>query len=740
MISTTLKQKIKLSIYSTSLIIFSAFSAFAQPSNDDCINAIELTPTSYCQYTNFSTLNATESQPACTGTANDDVWFKFIATSTTYKISVVGSSSFGPVLETFEGDCSTLNSLGCVDDNFGYGSSEQTTLTSLNIGDTYYIRVHDNYGFASSDPTFDICVSELAVLPTSNSNTTVAADSCEYSPMLCDINGYTANTKVYDAINEPDGYTVTNWTELDDEFCGSVDNNSFSTFIPIASTINFNVWVYNSQYNNGIQIAIMSIPNCYGGPVTSHECFNQLLPLGTNDYHSITVPGLTPGNTYYIVVDGYAGDDCEYTIGLPPNSGFATNTSITPLSETICLGNSIDLIASGGDGTYNWDANSDLNTTSGNIVSATPTSSGTKTYTVNSTTTNPQCPSINSATATIEVVSSPSISLVDTALCSSSISSITLRPIVSVPGGNFTWNDASTLDSLVVSGSGTYTVDYSITGCPIANAQSVVTLASEPVINYTSNVSEGCSPLTININNTTTNTTNYNWIVSDGQTSNLESPTFTFTNDTLYTFKLIASNVGCIDSLTKTNLVEVFSQPIASFSPNANSVSSNNSNITFYNNSSNSNNFIWNFGEGFPSDTTTSLSDTTYNYSGEEGYYTVKLIAQNDNCSDSTESTIRIFEELIYYIPNSFTPNKSDANNDLFTPIFTSGYEPSSYNFKIFDRWGNIVFETSNSIVGWNGEYKGKQSPPGGYTWRINFTETKTDKNHTITGNVNLLR
>ncbi len=97
MISTTLKQKIKLSIYSTSLIIFSTFSAFAQPSNDDCINAIELTPTSYCQYTNFSTLNATESQPACTGTANDDVWFKFIATSTTYKISVVGSSSFGPV-------------------------------------------------------------------------------------------------------------------------------------------------------------------------------------------------------------------------------------------------------------------------------------------------------------------------------------------------------------------------------------------------------------------------------------------------------------------------------------------------------------------------------------------------------------------------------------------------------------------------------------------------------------------
>lgn len=737
MISSKLSTKMKLSIYSIGLLLLSTFSAFAQPVNDDCSGAIELTPTGYCQYTNFSTLNATESQPACTGTANDDVWFKFVATNSAYKLSVTGSSSFDPVLQIFEGNCSNLNSLDCIDQ---FGSNEQASLTSLIINETYYIRVHDYYSFVGSDPTFDICLSELAVIPNANNVTSVAADSCENAPMLCDINGYTANSKVYDAINEPDGYTVTNWTELDNEFCGSVDNNSFSTFVPIATTINFNVWVYNSQSNFGIQIAIMSIPNCYGGPVTSHECYNQLLPLGTTDYHSITVPNLTPGNTYYIVVDGYAGDDCDYTIGLPPNSGFATVTSVTPTSETICIGNSIDLIGSGGDGTYSWDANTDLSSTTGSVVTATPTTSGTHTYTVNSTTSNPLCPNINNATATIEVVNAPSISLSDTALCSSSISAITLRPIASVAGGSFLWNDASILDSLVVSSSGTYSVTYDITGCPQASAQSDVTLASMPVINFDPDINQGCSPLTINMSNTSTNGTYYNWILSDGQTSSQQTPSFTLSDDTLHSIKLIVSNIGCIDSLTKTDLVEVFSQPSASFSTSSNSVSSSNSDITFYNNSTNGDEFIWDFGEGYTLDTTYTSSDTTYSFQGTEGYYTVKLIAKNNSCKDSTESTIRIYEELIYYIPNSFTPNKSDDNNDLFTPIFTSGYNPSSYNFRVFDRWGTVVFESTTPNIGWNGKYKNKPCPPGSYVWQLHFQESKTDTSHDPTGNLNLIR
>ncbi len=97
--------------------------------------------------------------------------------------------------------------------------------------------------------------------------------------------------------------------------------------------------------------------------------------------------------------------------------------------------------------------------------------------------------------------------------------------------------------------------------------------------------------------------------------------------------------------------------------------------------------------------------------------------------------------ELIYYVPNTFTPNE-DNFNASFQPIFTSGYEPLKYQLLIFDRWGELLFESHNANIGWKGTYgtNGRIVEDGVYTWKINYTDINTQKEHTIVGHVVMIR
>ena len=97
--------------------------------------------------------------------------------------------------------------------------------------------------------------------------------------------------------------------------------------------------------------------------------------------------------------------------------------------------------------------------------------------------------------------------------------------------------------------------------------------------------------------------------------------------------------------------------------------------------------------------------------------------------------------QLIYYVPNTFTPNDDNLNH-TFQPIFTSGYEPLKYTLYIFDRWGELLFESHNADIGWKGTYgkEGRIVEDGVYTWKIIYTDINTQKEHTIVGHVVMIR
>lgn len=232
-----------------------------------------------------------------------------------------------------------------------------------------------------------------------------AGDDCANATPICELNGYCGNTS--------SSYGVDSWGSIG--FLGfgangltgtfynacsgaSIENNSFLTFVASSTSISFDVWVLNSVQGQGIQLMIFDETNCAGNP-TSYYC-SQLLPSPSPQ--PVNASGLTPGNTYYIMVDGFAGDVCDYVFAA--TAGVQIPVDVNPASSNICPGGTVNLTASGGNGTFNWNASPDLNTTSGANVTVTPPSTpGTYTYTVNSATGNPLCPSSTTATATIIV-------------------------------------------------------------------------------------------------------------------------------------------------------------------------------------------------------------------------------------------------------------------------------------------------------------------------------------------------
>ncbi|WP_035653845.1 T9SS sorting signal type C domain-containing protein [Flavobacterium saliperosum] len=129
--------------------------------NDNCEVATALTvnPSTTCTSTTAgTTVNATQSMTGCTGTADDDVWYSFVATSSSHTVSVTPGTLVNAILEAYSGTCgqASLTSIsGCVNGNAA--GTETTTLTGLTAGSTYYVRVH-SAASGSGQGTFTMCV------------------------------------------------------------------------------------------------------------------------------------------------------------------------------------------------------------------------------------------------------------------------------------------------------------------------------------------------------------------------------------------------------------------------------------------------------------------------------------------------------------------------------------------------------------------------------------------------------
>ncbi|MBN4072938.1 PKD domain-containing protein [Crocinitomix catalasitica] len=274
-----------------------------------------------------------------------------------------------------------------------------------------------------------------------------------------------------------------------------------------------------------------------------------------------------------------------------------------------------------------------------------------------------------------------------------------------------------------------------VTKCVIVDVYAVPTVALL--------FQDGCEPLDANFNvlSDASLVSTSNWDFGDGNFSTATSPSHQYEWPGVFDVEVTYTTIdGCIVNETFNNIVEVYETPYASFTHNRQGqvITVEDTEISFLNTSGSGDSYYWDFGDGKSSNQEN--PHHVYPQTGGIGYDISLTVTSQFGCEAIAEGYIYIDELLIYYIPNAFTPD-GDQYNDNFKPIFTEGYDPYDYHMTVFNKWGEVLFESFNAEYGWDGTYKGNGLVKDGvYIWQIEFGETYTDKRNIIRGHVTILK
>jgi len=181
--------------------------------------------------------------------------------------------------------------------------------------------------------------------------------------------------------------------------------------------------------------------------------------------------------------------------------------------------------------------------------------------------------------------------------------------------------------------------------------------------------------------------------------------------------------------------VEGGSSPEADFNINPAAVSTFDPYAQLINLSSeDANSFSWIITSGTPA--VSSLENPNVSYENiEPGTYPITLIVQNsDGCTDTITKSIEVYDEFIVFAPNAFTPDGDEFNNSW--NVIVNNADLESYNLEIFNRWGELLFNSNDPDEGWDGTKEGTMVQDGVYTWKLRIKDVRTDKIYSFVGHI----
>lgn len=508
---------------------------------------------------------------------------------------------------------------------------------------------------------------------------------------------------------------------------------------------------------------------CQGGNVT-------LTASGGNSYlwsTGVTTAAITPSTSsiYTVTVTNSCGSSTttQQIIVLPLPTAFITVNGGT----TICQGQSTTLIASGlnGNGTFQWstgitadsivvnaagiytvtNSNSCGNATYQQTITVTPLPSAT--ITPNGPTTFCQGQSVvlnapvgytylwsdgsTSSSLTATSTNAYTVTVSNNCGTSTATQSVTVNPlpqvsttvsgpmvlcaadsaiITAIGNNNFVWSTGATTASITVHNVGTYTVSVT-NSCGTSTSSQTFTTGLLPVVSITGTDGVICNPGVEHLEAIGTGT----FLWSTGATG----ATINVNATGIYTVTATNNCGSTIDSVIITQ-----SNPIADFTPSVTTGPAPLT-VTFINQSQNALLYNWTFGNG----STSALDTPEYTFINE-GIYTVVLTAEDSyGCVDTHSDTIYILNAGLY-VPNVFTPNNDDRNEEFNI----SGTGISGVEGSIINRWGDTIASWNSLTEGWKGiNYDGDKAPEGVYYYliKVSFSNNTTKK---LYGTVTLLR
>ncbi|GAB4207940.1 MAG: hypothetical protein Fur0023_19130 [Bacteroidia bacterium] len=469
------------------------------------------------------------------------------------------------------------------------------------------------------------------------------------------------------------------------------------------------------------------ISSTVGGGVSPLS--HTLLPVNSTAAYITSLP---TGNYTMVVQDN---NNCVVTstVFVPEPPPILINTSP---SVSICYGQSTNIYAFANGGNppynYNWSVGTFTNTGPYNVS---PTI--TTIYTVQVTDAN-NCPSLPQ---TILVNVSPPLSGSANTIAVCDKDTAVLAFMLTSPGNGgpyaYDWHNGVYSPTLMVvanytNNPQTYTVTVS-DGCTVPDANIVVTLSVHPLPKgyFVTNVKDGCEPLIVTysaVSNAVNDT--YLWTFEGGMTAN------TPTNDVAYNAGVysatlqITNQYGCkIDTMSVKD-VTVYPRPVADFIVTPSEINNYEPIATFINQSVGGTFFQWNFGDPL-SNSNISNEVSPIHYYERDGDYLVGLFVMNEfDCRDSVYKKVIVKPEFSVYVPDVFTPD-GDGLNDVFG-VKGIGISKDDFIMRIFNRWGMLIYSTSDINEAWDGKYNGQICEDGQYIYNIQLKPEYSQKKNDI--------
>lgn len=414
----------------------------------------------------------------------------------------------------------------------------------------------------------------------------------------------------------------------------------------------------------------------------------------------INLTASTPG-TYTVTYSttGTCPLSASYSLSVIPSP------TITANSPTVCAGETATLTASGGS-SYAWVGNN-LSAVTGQTVSANIASSSV--YTLTGTLNG--CSSTITSAVTVNPL--PVVTTNFAVICPGE--QAVLNATTSIPGGSYTWfpnnqTTASITESPLTSTN--YTVVYTVDGC---SASAIAAVNMKPVPSLSVNSGSVCSGNTlVLLANASIAGGTYLWQPGGETTSSIsQNPTSASSYTVSYTLN------GCSASAPAS--IGIYPDPDAALNPSATSIAPGDE-VSIV--ASGGMSYLWNTGASSAQILMKPLETISY----------CATVTDANGCKSESCVEIQVRAESTLYIPNVFTPNGDDLNDEFYI----SGYNLGEFDLKIFNRWGQLLFQSNDPLKGWDGSFRG-QTVAGVYVFILKAKGNDGTEYHK-TGHITLIQ
>lgn len=286
--------------------------------------------------------------------------------------------------------------------------------------------------------------------------------------------------------------------------------------------------------------------------------------------------------------------------------------------------------------------------------------------------------------------------------------------------------------------------------CAQAEDSIVLNIHPYPIVAITKSYKK-CVPITADFTSVESKgitTLTYDWNFGNGNTSAVQNPTgIAYLNQGKFDVKLSVTNTAgnCATVVDSLGYVEAYPIPVADFITDPIKTTIALPKIKTINKSvldkstftGGTMNYLWDFGTGNPADVSTEF-EPAFSYGKDTATYLVKLIVSSDKgCLDTVVRKVIIGPDIIVFIPDAFTPDGvgADRNNTFKVSVLNE----KAFNLKIYNRWGEKMFETKDKNQGWNGQFRGTVCADGVYVYALDVISDE-DKTYSFRGTITLLK